>query len=78
MPPWPDADNAKHAKALAVVQEMGALRMGDSDLVPVCTPMTKMAELTDYWGYYGSDAVVLDRESVFFQVADILLFMVVT
>ena len=40
--------------------------------------MTKMAELTDYWGYYGSDDVVLDQGSVFFQVADILLFMVGT
>ena len=40
--------------------------------------MTKMAELTDYWGYYGSDDVVLNQSSVFFQVADILLFMVGT
>ena len=55
---------------------MEALRVGD--LVPVCTPMAKMAELTDYWGYYGSDDVVLDQGSVFFQVADILLFMVGT
>ena len=47
-PPWTDADKAKHTNLLAVVQEMEGLRMGD--LVPVCTPMTKMAELTDYWG----------------------------
>ena len=75
---WADADKAKQAKSIAVVQEMEARRMGD--LVPVCTPMTKMAELTDYvyWGYYGSDAVVLNQESVLFQVADILLFMVGT
>ena len=74
--PWTDADKAKHAKSLAVVQEMEALRMGD--LVPVCTPMAKMAELTDYWGYYGSGTVVLDQEGVFYQIADILLFMVGT
>ena len=38
--------------------------------------MAKMAELTDYRGYYGSGAVVLDQGSVFFQIADILLYMV--
>ena len=36
-----------------------------------------MSELTDYWGYYGSDEVVLDTGSVFHQFADSLLYMVV-
>ena len=75
-PPWTEEEIAGKAKVLAVVREMEALKVGD--LVPVCTPMSKMAELTDYWGYYGSDDVVLNQSSVFFQVADILLFMVGT
>ena len=36
-----------------------------------------MSELTGYLGYYGSDEVVLDVNSVFHQFADILLYMVV-
>ena len=39
--------------------------------------MWKMPELTGYWGYYGSDEVMLDTGSVFHQFADILLYMVV-
>ena len=57
------------------MQEIEALKVGE--LVPVCTPMWTMSELTGYWGYYGSDEVVLDVNSVFHQFADILLYMVV-
>ena len=70
-----DVEKAVCAKSLELVQETGALKVGE--LVPVCTAMWKMSELTDYWGYYGSDEVVLDTRSVFHQFADILLYMVV-
>jgi hypothetical protein len=70
-----DEEKAAKEKSLALVQEMEALKVGE--LVPVGTPMWKMSELTDYWGYYGTDEIVLDVDSVFHQFADILLYMVV-
>ena len=75
MPPWTEAGKAAHNKGLELIQEIEALKVGE--LVPVCTAMWKMSELTDYWGYYGSDEVVLDTESVFHQFADTLLYKVV-
>ena len=77
VPPWTDAEKAVHTKRLGLVQEIAIEALKVGELVPVCTAMWKMAELTGYWGYYGIDEVVLDTESVFHRFADILSYMVV-
>ena len=71
-PSWTDTEKPAHAKGLELVQETEALRAGE--LVPVCTAMWEIPELTGYWGYYGSDGVVMDADNVFHQFADILLY----
>ena len=72
-----ELEKAAHDKGLELIQENEALKAGE--LVPVCTVMRKLSELTDYRGYYGSDDVVpvLDADGVFRQFADTLLYMVV-
>ena len=82
VPLYTDEGKAAKEKSLALVQEIEALKVGELVPVYMCSHCARLCGRclnlrTVYWGYYSSDAVVLNTDSVFHQFADILLYMVV-